>query len=85
MKYETFMKEHPDLFKEVVSHKIYSQMLGGKWGGYVELSEFKSMADVEKVFTKLMQNQEFLTKIYQSLMALIVPGSYSVEIWNSFP
>jgi hypothetical protein len=82
-KKETYMKKRPDLFKEVKSHKLFSQMLGGNWGGYVEIWEAKSLADIEKVFNRVMQDKEYMTKINPEGNALIVPGTDSLNIWSS--
>jgi len=81
-KFETWMKEHPELFKEVKSHKLFSHMLGGKWGGYVEMREFENLADFEKWMNRLMQS-EFMTTLYLEYAGLEVPGSHSIEVWNS--
>jgi hypothetical protein len=44
-KYESYRKEHPELFQELVSRKGFIHVFGGNVGGCVELSEFKSMED----------------------------------------
>jgi len=84
-KFETWMKKHPELFKEVKSHKLFSHLLGGNWGGFVEMWEAKSLADIEKVFNRVMQDKEYMTKIYPEVMALVVPGTHSINIWNPVP
>jgi len=83
-KFETWMKKHPELSKEVKSYKVFSHMLGGKWGGYVWMTEFENLADAEKNINKLMKS-EFMTKLYPEWASLIVPGSYSIDIWNLVP
>jgi hypothetical protein len=83
--FEAFMKKRPDLFKGVKSHKIFSQVIGGNWGGYVEMTELESIADVEKLYTRAMADKEFMTEVYAKFMALIVPGTYSVNIWAPYP
>jgi hypothetical protein len=84
-KFEAFMKKRPSLFKEVKSHKVFSHLFGGNWGGYVEMTEVESMADVEKFYNRLMADKEFMAQIYQEFIALIVPGTYSLNMWNSVP
>jgi hypothetical protein len=81
-KFLAWMKKHPDLFKEIKSLKTFSQMFGGNWGGYVEMWEAKSVSDIEKVMSRVMQNKEYMTKLYPEAMALVVPGTYSENIWN---
>jgi hypothetical protein len=83
-KFETWLKKHPELFKEVKSYKLFSHMLGGKWGGYVWMTEFENLADLEKGFNKLMKS-DYMTTIYPEMASLIVPGSYSIDVWNPVP
>ncbi len=82
-KFKAWMKEHPELFKDVKSHRLYGHMLGGNVGGRVETWELESLADVEKFYNKMMENKEFRTKIYPEFMALTVPGTYSMNVWAS--
>jgi len=84
-KYVEFVKNHPELFKELVSRKGFTHTWGGKVGGCVELSEFNSMADAEKCGARIMQHQEFMTTIVLPSFDLYIPGSYSIGIWNSIP
>ena len=82
-KLEVFIKKRKDLFKEAKSHKFFSQLLGGTWGGYVEMYEFENLADFEKCFGRVMHDKEFMTKIYAEFSSCVVPGSESANIWNS--
>jgi hypothetical protein len=82
-KVKKWMKKRKDLFKEVKSHRFFSHLLGGKWGGYVEMYEFENLADFEKFFSRAMRDKEFMTKIYPEAASFTVPGSESVDIWNS--
>jgi len=76
-----WMKKRPELFKEVKSCRMFAQMLGGKWGGYVEMHEFENLADCEKCFNRLLQSE--YTKTYQpEFLALVVPATYSISVWN---
>jgi len=81
-KLETFIKKRPDLFKEAKSHKFFSHMLGGTWGGYVEMYEFENLADFEKCFNRVMQDKDFITAIYSEFQKFQLPGTESVSIWN---
>jgi hypothetical protein len=83
-KFEKWMKKHPELFKEVKSHKLFSHMLGGYWGGYVEMWEFENLADFEKWMKKIMKS-DYMTTLSPEVSALIVPGTDSMNIWNSVP
>jgi hypothetical protein len=83
-KLETWMKKHPELFKEVKSVKVFSHMLGGNWGGYVYMTEFENLADFENSMNKSMKS-DFMTTLAPEFESLIVAGSYSISIWNSVP
>jgi hypothetical protein len=83
-KYETWMKKHAPEFKEIKSYKVFSHMLGGNWGGYVFMTEFENLGDCEKWYNKIMKS-DFMTTLYPEWASLIVPGSYSIDIWNSVP
>ena len=82
-KWNEWKKKRPDLFKEVKSWKLFAQLLGGVVGGYVEMWEFRTMADAEKSMNKLRQDKQFTTQQYSAFLALLVPGTYSMNVWNS--
>jgi len=67
--------------KEVKSYKMFSQFLGGNWGGYVEMWEFENLADCEKFFNRVMQS-DYATKLYPEFASLVVPATYSINVWN---
>lgn len=79
------MKKRPDLFKEVKSWKLFVQVLGGSFGGYVEMWEFDNMADGEKAMNRMMQDKEFMTAIYPEFASLLVPATHTISIWNPVP
>jgi hypothetical protein len=82
--WEAFKKKRPDLCKEIKSYKIFSDLLGGNWGGGAWMMEFDSLADFEKMFKKLMADKEFMT-VMAEWNALIVPGTYSINVWTPVP
>jgi hypothetical protein len=57
-------------------------MLGGKWGGYVEMFEFENLTEFEKWKNKIAQSEFAKTHLAETA-SLIVPSSESLEIWNS--
>ncbi|HVP17278.1 MAG TPA: hypothetical protein VMT42_07920 [candidate division Zixibacteria bacterium] len=83
--YEAYMKKRPELFKELKSHKVFSHLLGGNWGGGAWMGEYENLADLEKNFNKLMGDKEFMTKMFPEWNALIVPGTYSINVWTPVP
>jgi hypothetical protein len=81
-KFMEWVKKNPDLFKEVKSFKLFSHMLGGKYFTYVEMWELENLADFEKLGNRLEQS-EYVTRFRPEGMSLVVPGTLSLEIWNS--
>jgi hypothetical protein len=49
------------------------------------MTEVGNLADVDKFMKRAMGDKEFMTKVYAKFMAAIVPESYSVNIWTSYP
>ncbi len=63
-RYTEYIKRNPDLFREVKSLKLYSQVFGGISGAYVEMVEFESLTDQETLEKRLLQNEE-ARKLFQ--------------------
>jgi hypothetical protein len=80
-KFFAYKENRPQLFSGVKSYKMFAQMLGGNYGGYVEMWEFANLADCEKFFNKVMQS-DYTTKLYPEFASLIVPATYSMNIWT---
>jgi len=76
-------KRRADLYKEVKSHKMISQMFGGNFGKYMEIWEYESLADCEKCFSRLMQDKELMTEIFPEFASYFAPATHTIEIWNS--
>jgi hypothetical protein len=76
------LQKLPQFFKEAKSYKMFAQMLGGNWEGYVEMWEFENLADCEKFFNKTMQS-DYMTTLYPEFTSLVVPATHSMNIWNS--
>jgi hypothetical protein len=79
--WEAWTKERPELFKEAKSYKVFSHLLGGTWGGGAWMAEYESLADLEKLFNRLMADKEFMTKMAE-WNAMILPGTYSINVWT---
>jgi len=77
-----YKKENPERFKEMKSKKIFSQLFGGISGGYIEIIEFDNMADAEKYMARELEDEGFM-KLYQEAMLLLVPATYSMNVWKS--
>ena len=73
-----YMKENPEKAK-AKSTKIFTQVFGGTFGGYVGMSEYDSIADWEKEYATMMQDETYM-KLFQEAQALMVPGTFSINI-----
>lgn len=77
-----YKEENPERFKEMKSKRIFSQMFGGISDGYIEMNEFDNMADAEKYMTRVSKDKGFM-KLYQEAKLLLVPATYSLNVWRS--
>jgi hypothetical protein len=76
-----YMKDHPEKTK-AKSTKIFTQVFGGNFGAFVSMSEYDSIADWEKEYAIMMQDEEYM-KLFQESMAFIVPGTLSINILSA--
>jgi len=77
-----YKERNPEGFKEMKSKRIFSQMFGGVAGGYVELNEFDSLEDAEKYITRMEKDEGYM-KLYQEALQLVVPATYSLNVWKA--
>ena len=75
------MRENPEKTK-AKSIKLFTQMLGGNFGSFVSMSEYDSIADWEKDYATMMQDETQM-KLYQEFQTFIVPGMFSISILSS--
>jgi hypothetical protein len=54
-------------------------------GSCVELSDFKSLEDAQVCGARLMPTQDFMANVILPILEVVIPGSHSISIWNSFP
>jgi len=81
-RYQKYAKDNPKLFKEMKSNKTYTQMFGGTYGAYISLSEYNNLADMEKLNNRSMKDPG-MTKLYQEMMQLIDPVTFTSNIWTT--
>jgi len=81
-RYLKYLKDNPKLVKEMKWTKSFAQMFGGTYGTHVELTEYKSLADYEKMFTRLMKDPGFI-KIFQEAMLFLDPTTYTMNVWTT--
>jgi hypothetical protein len=76
-----YMKEHPEKSR-AKSTKAFTQVFGGTFGALVVMSEYDSLADWERDYATMMQDETQM-KVMQEFMTLIVPGTFSVNILSA--
>jgi len=81
-RYLKYLKDNLKLFKEMKWNKSFTQMFGGTYGAHVELTEFNSLADCEKLNNRLMKDPEIM-KLSQEMMLLIDPVTYTSNVWTT--
>ncbi len=81
-KWAAYMKRHKEKCKELKSWRLFFQMIGDNVsGGYIEMWEFDSLADYEKLNNRLMQDKE-IQAMSLAFFECLVPATYSSSIWN---
>jgi hypothetical protein len=70
--------------KELKSWKLFSQTILGTTGLYIEMGEFESLADYEKLMNRIARDKEFQTT-FSSFYDCVVPATDSINIWTSVP
>jgi hypothetical protein len=83
-KWREWRKMNPEVCKEIKSNKLFRHRFGGNFGGFVEMTEYENLADAEKCLNKMMQS-DFITTLYPEFLSLLLPGSYSMNMWSSVP
>ena len=79
-RYLKWIKENP--IKELKSFKIFTQTFGGIAGSYVELLEYDSFADYEKVQARLLKDKEYM-EILREFMLVVEPAELCIDAWNT--
>jgi len=80
--YLDYMKKNPEMFKEVKSLKLYTQVFGGISGAYVELLEFESLTDQETLEKKLVKNEE-AKKLLQEFITFRDSSTHTTNLLKS--
>lgn len=76
-----YLKDHPEKTR-AKSTRIFTQMFGGVFGALVSLSEYDSLADWEKEYAIMMQDETYM-KFFQESMDMIVPGTLSINVLSA--
>jgi len=80
-RYLKYVRENPEKFRELKSIKLFTQTFGGVYGAYVELVEYNSLADYEKLISRILKDEGFM-KLFQEIMLLMESGTFSLNVWN---
>jgi len=83
-KWASYVKKNRDKRRELRSWRLFSQTIGDNVGEYTEMWELESLVDYEKFMHGVFHGQDdSVRKIVSRFTTCIVPGTYSVSIWNS--
>ena len=77
-----YMKDNQKQFKELKWTKSFTQMFGGTYGTHITLMEFNSLTDMEKLDKRTMKDKTLL-KVYNEMMQLIEPTTYTSNVWTT--
>jgi hypothetical protein len=75
-------KESPKTFDGLKSWRLFQREYGGVAGSYVEMWEFRSMDELEKVTATMMKNEE-MKDIDKEFHKIIDHTTFTQSIWNT--
>jgi hypothetical protein len=75
-------KENPKTFNGLKSWRLFQREYGGVAGSYVEMWEFKSIQEMEKVTATMMKNKE-MKDIDTEFHKIIDHTTFTESIWNT--
>jgi len=81
-----FKKANPKAFEGVNSFRLFQQEIGGVYGSYVELWEFKSKEDMDKFNARMMKDtmkHKEMKKIDTEFQKMVDHTTLTASIWNS--
>jgi hypothetical protein len=77
----SYKEKHSQLFQGLKSWKLYKQDYGGISGLYIEMWEFESLSDLEKINTRIFED-EGMKKIGADFHQLVEPATFSANLWK---
>jgi hypothetical protein len=77
-----FKKENPKAFDGLKSWRLFQQEYGGVAYSYVEMWEFKSIEEMEKFNTRIMEYKE-MKEIDKEFHKMIDHTTFTQSIWNT--
>ena len=76
-----YKMDHAQLFSGVKSWKLYKQDFGAIAGMYIEVWEYESLADMDKINKRIFED-EGMKKIGVEFHQLVEPATFSANIWS---
>jgi len=76
-----FKERNHELFRGLISWHLWRQEYGGVSDMYVEMWEYESLAEMERVSDRIFAD-EGMKKIGRGFHQLIEPASFSAAIWS---
>ncbi len=70
------MKENPDRFRFVRSHRLYTRSLGGTYGEFVDMWEFESWTGYQE-YEKTYASDKAWGELWAEFMRLVEPSTQS--------
>jgi hypothetical protein len=77
-----FKKANPKALEGLKSIRLFQQEYGGLCGSYVEMWEFKSKEEMQKVITGLTKNKEF-KEMDTEFLKMVDHTTLTQSIWNT--
>lgn len=75
-----FKDGNPELFLGVISWRLWKQEYGGISDMYVEMWEYESLAEMERVSDRIFAD-EGMKRIGRGFHQLVEPTSFTTSIW----
>jgi hypothetical protein len=75
-------KENPEVFEGLKSWRLFQREYGGVAGSYVEMWEYKSLEELDKVNARMMKHKEMM-EIHTEFHKLIDHTTLTESIWNT--
>jgi hypothetical protein len=76
-----YKEEHSELFKGLLSWRLFQQEYGGISNLYIEMWEFEDLAAMETISARIF-NDEGMKKISKDFNQLVEPTTFSSSIWR---
>jgi hypothetical protein len=77
-----YKKNHQELFKGVLSWRLYKQKYGAVGGMYIELWEYQNLAEMEEINKRIFEDA-VMKRINVDFHNLVEPATFSSCIWTA--